>query len=41
MRVIACSIFAFGAYLVAETGKARFAASDTEGIVGGQMWYLR
>jgi hypothetical protein len=39
-RMFGFSILAIGSYLVAEAGKARFAASYAEDAVGGQMWYF-
>jgi hypothetical protein len=39
-RTIALSFLAVAAYLTADYGKARFAASFAEDTVAGQMWYL-
>ncbi len=39
-RTIALSFLVIAAYLTADYGKARFAASFAEDAVAGQMWYF-
>ncbi|WP_108816496.1 hypothetical protein [Loktanella sp. Alg231-35] len=39
-RTIALSVTVIAAYLVADFGKTRFAASFAEDVVAGQMWFF-
>lgn len=40
MQLIGFSVLAIGAYLVAEYGRSKFAASYAEDTLAGQMWYF-